>query len=1129
MKTNKYMSNNFITNSAQNTTVKKRLEKLMSASTELKFLVGFFYFSGWQEIYRALKENDKIVLKILVGLQVDSYLSGIIEYGINEENYTPSHEEQFARFMQSLSKAINNAEMDTEEFYTQLEFFIQMLQENRLVIKKTQNPNHAKLYLFRFDDDAQGLFNLAGEFITGSSNLTKAGLHGQEEFNVEIRDYGFDDAEKYFDELWLTAIPITEADNGKNVIVDFLRNKSIGTEITPFEAYTYILKTIVDIQEQNNLDNSIERILEENKYSKWKYQLDAVNQAMNILNEYNGVIIADVVGLGKSVIASLIATQLNKRGLILCPPGLKGDKKDNIGWWEYVNKFRLYQWDVDSSGNLEAIAESLSKFDYGYEVIIIDEAHRFRNQDTVAFEVLMNICFGKKVILLTATPFNNSPADIFSLLKLFIVPGASGITLEDDLEARFNGYNNEFSSLSYITKNWNSPKPGNRIIAERKYKQLFNKNLPIDMKLVRKRTQEIATEIKDTISPVVIRRNRIDLKTDYEYSKEIAQLSEICDPEELFYELTPEQSDFYNRVISQYFSVGGVFTGAIYQPASYEHKPKDEEKLTEEENRTFIQQQNLYDFMRRILVKRFESSFGAFDESIKRFINVHKMVRTFIESSGKYILDRKIIESIYDEENDSCTDEAIITALEQFEENAKSKTKPKHTIIYNIDKFFNKESFLHDIDNDLKLFEEIKREIDRLQLIQYDPKRNVLDSKFKEILSKNENPKRKIIVFSEYVDTVLHLKDYFEKKNSRVLFCDGKLSKTLANTLNSDFNAKADVVSDDYDILITSDKLSEGFNLNRAGAIINYDIPWNPTRVIQRVGRINRMGAKVFDKLFIYNIFPTEKGANIIKSREIASQKMFLIHNALGEDAKIFDPDEEPTASRLFSKVNQNPEDDERMSIETKIRNTYSDIKNNHPEIIAKIQNLPNRIKTAKLHTNDNTVIVRKKGLALFYILDSTNQDKHQTVEITLEELISNIECAIDEPRATLDKPFWESYEIMKKYIPKHRSGAGNIKSLEQKALNSLKDLLKNKKELLNYKQIEFINTLISDIRKYKTLPDYTLRRLSLSEKKDEYETLVENIEDIRLRLKNNYLDKIRERISLIKDDVIIAVRNRKE
>ena len=109
-------------------------------------------------------------------------------------------------------------------------------------------------------------------------------------------------------------------------------------------------------------------------------------------------------------------------------------------------------------------------------------------------------------------------------------------------------------------------------------------------------------------------------------------------------------------------------------------------------------------------------------------------------------------------------------------------------------------------------------------------------------------------------------------------------------------------------------KISEGFNLNRAGMIINYDIPWNPVRVIQRLGRINRISKKVFDELYIVNFFPTEKGAELVKSREIAANKMFLIHTALGEDSKIFDVDEEPTAAGMFSRVQQNPDELEEES-----------------------------------------------------------------------------------------------------------------------------------------------------------------------------------------------------------------------
>ena len=287
------MKHNFITNSKESVTLKKRLQKLIEVSSELKFLVGFFYFSGWQEIHKNLQQNEHIVLKILVGLQVDRYLSGIVEVGEKEDHL--SNEEYFSHFIRSMGNAINNAEMDNEEFYNQISFFIDLLEQDRLIIKKTLEPNHAKLYIFKLDEKFSDLFNTKGQFITGSSNLTKAGLQGQEEFNVEVRDYGFDTAEKYFDELWETAIPITEAPNGKRVIIDFLRNKTQASLITPYEAYAYILKTYLDLQESNKLNFSIDRILENNGFEKYQYQLDAVNQALNVIETYNGVIIADVV------------------------------------------------------------------------------------------------------------------------------------------------------------------------------------------------------------------------------------------------------------------------------------------------------------------------------------------------------------------------------------------------------------------------------------------------------------------------------------------------------------------------------------------------------------------------------------------------------------------------------------------------------------------------------------------------------------------------------------------------------------------------------------------------------------------------------------------------------------------
>ena len=162
--------------------------------------------------------------------------------------------------------------------------------------------------------------------------------------------------------------------------------------------------------------------------------------------------------------------------------------------------------------------------------------------------------------------------------------------------------------------------------------------------------------------------------------------------------------------------------------------------------------------------------------------------------------------------------------------------------------------------------------------------------------------------------------------------------------------------------MLASDKISEGFNLNRAGLVINYDIPWNPVRVIQRVGRINRISRKVFNDLYIVNFFPTERGAELVKSREIASNKMFLIHSTLGEDAKIFDIDEEPTPSGLFNRIQQNPDEHEEESFYTKALKEYLKIKRAHPELIFALKKYPPRIKVAKRYSENELLVFMRKG-----------------------------------------------------------------------------------------------------------------------------------------------------------------------
>lgn len=1115
---------NFITNTGSKN-LKKRLIELIQKSDELKFLVGFFYFSGIRELYEGLKNNPDVNIKVLVGLNVDKTNFGLLEFADKDTHL--SDEERCYKFLQSVKKSLNSNDFDTQEFYQQVRYFIKLINEDRLIIRKTYNPNHAKIYLFRLEEEQVGRKNL---FITGSSNLTKAGITTQNEFNVEIGDYGFEDAEAYFDALWDEAVKITEDDVIKKRLIDVVEKETLVKDITPFEAFVLVLKTYIDSYEQKDVGQSLIGILEENGYTPYQYQIDAIKQALAIIEKNNGVIIADVVGLGKTIIACAVARELKKRGLIICPPGLIGDKSKKSGWLKYAEEFYLYDWEVRSLGDLENIADFVNRA-RDIEVIIIDEAHRFRNQDTKDYEYLKNICRGRIVILLTATPFNNRPGDILSLLKLFITPKRSSITLENNLVDKFRTFKGVFDRLGYIKKYCNSPNASKRKKAEAYYEGLFG-DKTINPQKVKQRSHYLARQIRDVIEPVTIRRNRLDLQNNPYYKDEVKDLSKVRDPKEWFFELTKEQSEFYDRIVSSYFGdpdEGGQFNGAIYRP--FEYKTEREkiagEKLTEKENFQFIQQRNLYDFMRRLLVKRFESSFGSFKQSIENFKKITKTASDFINKTGKYILDRSLLEKIYDLDM-----EQIEEYLKEYSEKIKNGNYPKNHEIYEINKFRYIDDFIAHINADLELFDNILKELSGLDLVENDPKAACLIKNLKDVLNQKPDkgePKRKVIIFSEYLDTVKYLEPILERQfDKRLLVVGGDLSSSKISEINRNFDASYADQEDKYDILLASDRISEGFNLNRAGMVINYDIPWNPVRVIQRVGRINRISKKVFDELYIVNFFPTEQGAELVKSREIASNKMFLIHNTLGEDAKIFDIDEEPTPSGLFERIQQNPDDLEEEGFYTKALRRYLKIKKEHPELIEELKNYPNRIKVAKKSDENELLVFFKKGRLYIQALRYDAEKDSQIYQPTFEEVFDKIACDKDEEKLPLSEGFWVWYDKAKKFR-EHRSVPVSEQSIEQKALNNINTFLRNPwEELMQY--MDFLRTLREDIIDYGTLSDYTMRRIAnlMNYDNNNRKKAIQEISALKNEIGEDYLQKEKDRNKDLTKEIIIAIENRK-
>jgi len=869
------------------------------------------------------------------------------------------------------------------------------------------------------------------------------------------------------------------------------------------------------------------------------YQIDAIGQALNIIEKYNGVILADVVGLGKTVIACAIAKQLKKRGIVICPPGLIGDKNKTAGWKKYLEDFELYDWDARSLGDLESVLEYVNTHE-DIEVVIIDEAHRFRNQDTRAYELLRNICRNRIVIALTATPFNNKPSDIFSIIKLFIVPKKSTITIEDDLEVLFSVYKRRFDKLSYISRYYNSRDNQKVKKAKIYFEELFG-GKKFDPKMIKNETHRLAKEIRQVIEPITIRRNRIDLINNSHYRNEAIQLSKVKDPIEWFFELTPTQSEFYDKVIGKYFAdeeEGGEFKGAIYRPFLYEEgKPQNNEDTENnenqlEKNREFYQQTNLFNFMRRLLVKRFESSFGSFKKSIENFKNVHLTVLNFIEKTGegdplkgKYILDRNLIEKIYEMDM-----EDIEKCLIEYEETIRKGEYPKKNKVYEIKNFKNKEQFISDIKSDIELFDKILNELEKFDLINNDPKIDCLLKNLKDELDEktiNEEPKRKIIVFSEFIDTVKYIEQKLNDSfNGRVLVVKGYLPDFKFEEIYSNFDASYKKQEDNYDILLCTDKISEGFNLNRAGMIVNYDIPRNPVRVIQRLGRINRIGKKVFDELFIVNFFPTEKGSEIVKSREIAQNKMFMIHNTLGEDAKIFDIDEEPSAAELYKRLQQNPETLESESIYTKVFNIFENIQKKYPEIVKNLDNLPYRIKVSKRSKYDELFVIFKKSNLFVLKYDYKNAKVEKT---TFEEILDKINCSPEEKGLSIDERFWDAYVKIKK-TKEERIPTTEI-SLFKRALTKLNYLIteETNKHLQEYK--EFLLLLREDLLEYGTLSEYTKRRIanlkSDYKNEEQLKKLIEEISSLYKELGKIFLQKEKMENKDIRKEIIIAIENK--
>lgn len=876
----------FLTNQGENT-LSKRLEKILPLTHDFDCLVGYFFISGFFRLYPALESVKKV--RILIGLKNEQAVHGLIQIakeGAGES--APSTAEVKTTFGGMMRKELVQAE-DTLAIETGVRKFIDWIRSGKLEVKLYREQNiHAKVYIMTPEHPVADVNH--GYVITGSSNFSRSGLEGNLEFNVLLNEpEEHDYALHRFNELWEQAVDVKDV---HDTIINTVEKESPLAFFTPYELY---LKFLAEYFRDYLGDRSkLSMGMLAPTFKKLQYQEDAVFTAQQMLKFYGGVFIADVVGLGKTYMSALLALQLDGRSLIIAPPSLL-DENSPGAWPSVFRDFGIPGHKCVSIGKLEDILEQDIE---SYKYVFIDESHRFKGDSTRRYELLTRICQNKGVILVSATPYNNTVDDIYSQLKLFQPPRNSTIPGLRNLEAFFEILRKRIKGL-------------HRLDDAEQYIAAVGQN---------------AHELRDRVLKyVMVRRTRSEIQEFYgdDLKKQKIEFPQINDPVPLLYQLNPTESAVFMGTLERITSPD--FHWARYQALNSDYF------TGEVEERAVQGQRNLAKFMKILLVKRLESSLHAFRETLDRFIKSHELVlqafdEGYVYTSQKY--SNKVLEFM--EDGNDAAIEALILA-EKVEKFSATEFTPV---------------FRRHVASDLDTLRAIKQS---WASVKRDPKW----IEFKRALESQPGfTDGKLIIFSEFADTAGYLAERIKKEvePKTLLFSSASSPEQRREVIaNFDANSKG---RGDYRILVTTDILAEGVNLHRSATVINYDIPWNPSRMMQRVGRVNRVGTK-FKTIFTYNFFPTDEGNNQIALKESAKSKIHAFIKLLGNDARLLTGDEEITSHNLFDRINTKKaaEGDEAESrSELKYLRQILDVKEKQPELFKRILGLPRKARSTRLH-----------------------------------------------------------------------------------------------------------------------------------------------------------------------------------
>lgn len=954
------MSTKFFTNEEQNTLLKK-IEGIFKHKNIyfLDALVGYFRASGYFQIREFIEKAQEI--RILVGINIDYLVYQANQQGILFDGDAEKAQEEF---FQEIKKNIQEAAYDKTVEAGMLQL-IQDIVTSKVKIKIHPKQNiHAKIYIFREKVKHDHGY---GSVITGSSNLTDAGLSKNFEFNVELRDNSdIDFATQTFEKLWEEAVPV-DIDN----IEKLQKETYLNNNYTPYEVY---LKFLVEYFGKSiEFDpNSISDLPK--GFKRLSYQVDAVNDGFSKMMKHNGFFLADVVGLGKTIVSTLIAKKFfytngfpehRSRTLIIVPPALKEN------WIETIEKFNLDNVKIITNGSLHKVRDATI-----YDLIIVDEAHKFRSDTAGMYNDLQKICktltrrvlpdgttVSKKIMLVSATPLNNRPEDIANQVYLF--QDSKESTLETgNLQNFFRGQIDAYKKLKHEP----------------------------DIAKVQKGVKQIYERIRTkVIEPLIVRRTRTDLLAHELYSKDLENqgitFPKVKQPKKILYVLEPHLEDLYDTTIKVLSHETDGLTYNRYRAIGF-LKPHKKNKYKQAD---MISAQ-LAKIMKTLLVKRIDSSFYAFKKSLHRFMKATEAMVVMFENGKIFIAPNLPVSDMINEGRD---EELLNLVLEKSVEDPTIEICEPDDFEYN---------FFPGLQKDLHLLQGLCAEWEK---VKEDPKLEVFIEYLQNVLlDSNINPNSKLVVFSESKETTTYLEEELPKYiTQNIISVDSKTRKDRMPTIRKNFDANYIGEQEDvYSIILTTEVLAEGVNLHRSNVIVNYDTPWNSTRLMQRIGRVNRIGSTA-DEVHVFNFYPTAKVNNDIELEKKAIMKLQSFHAALGEDSQIYSPDEETETFGLFDKKLEE-EKDEKLAYLMMIRN----LKEKRPGLFKQIKNMPFRARVGRKKEEliQSTICYIKDNKRDSFIQVKGNEE---TEELTFLETVKIFEADVLEKAIPLHNQHHEQVQ----------------------------------------------------------------------------------------------------------------------